>query len=111
MFLASLHSTRNCSYELMLNVDVEIQVSGQRTGGKDHSSAAAYFSYFSMALHHLQSPSAAVEAFLILLGSKSGLEVYSFRILAITGAGMLSCREREREKWNACTFVQNLGTK
>ena len=50
----------------------------------------AYDSYLSMAQTHLQSPSAAVEAFLILGGSNSGLEVYSFLILAITVGLMLS---------------------
>ena len=39
-----------------------------------HVQVCSYRSYFSMATTHLQRPSAAVEAFLILAGSNSGLE-------------------------------------
>ena len=43
-----------------------------------------------MAQTHLHRPSAAVEAFLILDGSNSGLLVYVLRILAMYVALMLS---------------------
>lgn len=45
----------------------------------------ATLSYTSIALIHLHRPSAAEEAFATILGSKSGLVMYSLRIFCITG--------------------------
>lgn len=45
----------------------------------------ATLSYTSIALIHLHRPSAAEEAFATILGSKSGLVMYSERIFCITG--------------------------
>lgn len=45
----------------------------------------ATLSYTSIALIHLHRPSAAEEALATILGSKSGLVMYSLRIFCITG--------------------------
>lgn len=51
---------------------------------KNHCTFAT-LSYTSIALIHLHRPSAAEEAFATILGSKSGLVMYSLRIFCITG--------------------------
>ena len=43
----------------------------------------SHFSYLLMATTHLHRPSAAVDAFLIFAGSKSGLVMYSLRIFVM----------------------------
>lgn len=51
----------------------------------DNPYTFATLSYTSMALIHLQRPSAAEEAFATLFGSNSGLVIYVSRIFCITG--------------------------
>ena len=48
-----------------------------------HYKVDTHFSYLLMATTHLHRPSAAVDAFLTLAGSKSGLVAYSLRILVM----------------------------
>lgn len=59
----------------------------------------ATLSYTSIALIHLHRPSAAEEAFATILGSKSGLVMYSLRIFCITGTCNEEIEESVRAKY------------